>query len=291
MDIRVLRNYLAVAREQNITRAAESLHIAQPSLSKQLMDLEKELGKPLLLRGKRKLTLTEHGALLRKRAEEIVALMEKTRQEIAADAGEISGRIAIGGSPTACVLKAAAALREKHPGVHLDFYVSDATDVVERLDHGSLDFAVLLEPVDLARYEAISLGDSARWGLVMPSCCEMARQAAVERADLCRAPLVFHRRAGLQMEIAHWAQTEPERLQIAATYNVVNGWPAPFVRSGLGYFLTTEDHLGAALDSDLCFRPLNPPLTIHHAMVWKHYPIFSKACEAFVACVRQADEA
>lgn len=267
MDVRVLRNFLVVAREQNITRAAESLHIAQPSLSKQLMDLEKELGKPLLLRGKRKLTLTEHGALLRKRAEKIVALMEKTRQEIAADAGEISGRIAIGGSPTACVLKAAAALREKHPGVHLDFYVSDATDVVERLDHGSLDFAVLLEPVDLAR------------------------QAAVERADLCRAPLVFHRRAGLQMEIAHWAQTEPERLQIAATYNVVNGWPAPFVRSGLGYFLTTEDHLGAALDSDLCFRPLNPPLTIHHAMVWKHYPIFSKACEAFVACVRQADEA
>ena len=152
MDIRVLRNFLAVAREQNITRTAERLHIAQPSLSRQLMELERELGKPLLIRGKRKLTLTEDGALLRKRAEEIVSLMEKTQQEIASDTAEISGRIAIGGAPTEKLLRVAAALHRKHNGVCFDFYASDATDVVERLDRGSLDFAVLLEPVDTVKY-------------------------------------------------------------------------------------------------------------------------------------------
>ena len=282
MEIRILRNFLAVAREQNITRAAESLHIAQPSLSKQMMELEKEVGKPLLVRGRRKLVLTEEGMLLRKRAEEILALMEKTRREIASDAGEISGRIAIGGCPTEKLLCVAAALREKHPGVQFDFYAGDATDVVERLEHGSLDFAVLLEPVDTVRYEFISLRNSARWGLLMPSDCALAQKSAVCREDFCTVPLVFHRREGLQIEIARWARTEPERLHVAATYNVVNGTPIRFVRSGLGYFLTTEEHLGACLEPGVCFRPLEPPLEIHHALCWKRYPVFSKAAKAFL---------
>ena len=183
MDVRVLRNYLVVAREQNITRAAESLHIAQPSLSEQMLELEKELGKPLLIRGKRKLTLTADGALLRKRAGEILSLMEKTQAEVSSGAAEIGGRIAVGGSPPEKLLRAAAALREKHPAVQFDFYASDATDVIERLDHGSLDFAVLLEPVDAVKYEYLSLGDSARWGLLMPSECALAQKPAVGRED------------------------------------------------------------------------------------------------------------
>ena len=289
MDIRVLRNFLAVAREQNITRAAERLHIAQPSLSRQLMELERELGKPLLIRGKRKLTLTEDGALLRKRAEEIVSLMEKTQQEIASDTAEISGRIAIGGAPTEKLLRVAAALHRKHNGVCFDFYASDATDVIERLDRGSLDFAVLLEPVDTLKYDFTSLHDSARWGLLMPSDCALARETAVHREALCRVPLVLHRREGLQLEIARWARTEPERLHVAATYNVVNGTPAHFVRSGLGYFLTTEDHIGMRLDQDVCFRPLEPALEIHHALVWKRHCVFSKAARAFLDCLTQRE--
>ena len=286
MEIRVLRNFLVVVREQNITRAAESLHIAQPSLSKQLMDLERELGKPLLIRGKRKITLTDDGVLLRKRAEEIVALMEKAQREIASDTAEISGRIAIGGLPPEKLLRAAAALRTEHNGVQFDFYASDATDITERLDHGVLDFAVLLEPVDAAKYDSFSLRDFARWGLVAPVGCALAQKAAVRREDLCSVPLMIHRRAGLQLEIARWAQTEPERLHVVATYNVVDGNPAAFVRSGLGYYLTSEDHLAANLDPDVCFRPLEPPLEICHALVWKRYPVFSKAAEAFLQRVR-----
>ncbi len=286
MDLRVLRNFLVVARAENITRAAESLHMAQPSLSKQMMELEKELGRPLLLRGRRRLTLTEEGVLLRKRAEEMVLLMEKTRREIASGAAEISGRVSIGGSPTEALFRAAAGLREKHPAVQFDFYAGDATDVLERLDHGSLDFAVLLEPVNAVRYNWISLGDSARWGLLMPLDCPLARQPAVSREALRRVPLVFHRREGLQLEIAHWAGTEPEKLSIAATYNVVNGTPLPFVRSGLGLFLTTEDRFTSGMAPDVCFRPLEPPLAVRHALVWKRSAVFGKAAEAFLALLK-----
>ena len=289
MEIRVLRNFLVVVREQNITRAAESLHIAQPSLSKQLMDLERELGKPLLIRGKRKITLTEDGVLLRKRAEEIVALMEKAQREIASDTAEISGRIAIGGLPPEEIRpRAAAALRTEHNGVQFDFYASDATDITERLDHGVLDFAVLLEPVDAAKDDFVfPCAISRAGGWWRRSDARWPRRPAVRREDLCSVPLMIHRRAGLQLEIARWAQTEPERLHVVATYNVVDGNPAAFVRSGLGHeSQTSEDHLAANLDPDVCFRPLEPPLEICHALVWKRYPVFSKAAEAFLQRVR-----
>ena len=282
MDIRLLRYFLAVAREENITRAAESLHISQPSLSKQLMELEREVGKPLLLRGKRKITLTDDGVLLRNRAEEILSLMEKTERELSADAPQISGEVAIGGNPPATILRAAAAVRQAYPGIHFRFYSSDATDVTERLDHGSLDFAVLLEPVNTAKYEYLSLHDSGRWGLLLPKSCPLAGKTFVEKEDLLDIPLILHRRVGLQQAIAHWAQTEIERLHVAATYNVINGDPSAFVQSGLGYLLITDDHLPEQLNPLLCFRPLSPPLEIRHALVWKRYAVFTKAADAFL---------
>lgn len=167
MDIRVLRYFLTVAREENITRAAESLHITQPSLSKQLMELEQELGKQLLVRGKRKLTLTDDGVLLRKRAEEIVALLEKTEQELSADTA-LGGKISIGGLPGKRVLQAAAELRAEHPDVSFDFYSGDACEIIERLDHGSLDFAVLLEPVDAGNTTMFRSASAPGGGLSCP---------------------------------------------------------------------------------------------------------------------------
>ena len=282
MDIRVLRYFLAVAHEENITRAAASLHIAQPSLSKQLMELEKELGKTLLVRGKRKITLTEDGVLLRKRAEEITALLDKTKQELSADSSQLSGKISIGGNPSASVLKQAARLRSQYPDISFEFYSSDAIDVLERLEHGLLDFAVFLEPIDTMKYEYISLTDASRWGLLIPADCELAQKQFVEKQDLVKYPLIFHRRQGLQRLISRWAETDISKLNIAATYNVINGSPARFVESGLGYFLTTEDLLSSSIDKDLCFRPLEPPLEIHYALIWKRYASFSKAAEKFL---------
>lgn len=282
MDIRVLRYFLAVAHEENITRAAASLHIAQPSLSKQLMELEKELGKTLLVRGKRKITLTEDGVLLRKRAEEITALLDKTKQELSTDTSQLSGKISLGGNPSASVLKQATRLRSQYPDISFEFYSSDAIDVLERLEHGLLDFAVFLEPIDTMKYEYISLTDASRWGLLIPADCELAQKQFVEKQDLVKYPLIFHRRQGLQRLISRWAETDISKLNIAATYNVINGSPARFVESGLGYFLTTEDLLSSSIDKDLCFRPLEPPLEIHYALIWKRYASFSKAAEKFL---------
>lgn len=287
MDIRVLRYFLTVAREENITRAAESLHITQPSLSKQLMELEEELGKQLLVRGKRKLTLTDDGVLLSKRAEEIVALMEKTEQELSADTA-LGGKVSIGGLPGKKVLHASAELRAEHPEVCFDFYSGDACEVVERLDHGSLDFAVLLEPVDAVKYDYVSLGERARWGLIMPGSCELAMKPVVKRDDICSVPLILHKRVGLQRTIEHWAQTDLEHMNVAATYNVLNGDPAALVRSGLGYVLITDAHLPARLDSGLCFRRLEPPLESSHALIWKRHAVLTKPAEAFLEKVKQA---
>ena len=285
MDIRVLRYFLTVAREENITRAAESLHITQPSLSKQLMELEQELGKQLLVRGKRKLTLTDDGVLLRKRAEEIVALLEKTEQELSADTA-LGGKISIGGLPGKRVLQAAAELRAEHPDVSFDFYSGDACEIIERLDHGSLDFAVLLEPVDGVKYDYVSLGERARWGLIMPDNCELAMKPAIKREDLCSVPLILHKRVGLQRTIEHWAQTDLDHMNVAATYNVLNGDPAALVRSGLGYVLITDDHLPGQLGSGLCFRRLEPPLESSHALIRKRHAVLTKPAESFLEKVK-----
>ena len=282
MDIRVLKYFVAVAKEGNISRAAESLHIAQPSLSKQLIELENELGKRLLVRGKRKVTLTDSGTLLLKRAEEIIALFDKTQQEVRCDAEAISGRVSIGGIATRTVLSAAAALRKEHPQVTFDFYSGDASDVTQRLDHGSLDFAVLLEPVDTLKYEYISLADHSCWGLLMPKACALAKKEFVEKDDLRAAPLIFHSRIGLQRGITRWAQTDIEQLNLAATYNILGGNQLAYVQSGLGYLLSSRNHLPDELGQDLCFRALKPPLELKYALVWKRYAILSKAAQTFM---------
>lgn len=283
MEFRTLQYFLAVTKEENITRAAESLHISQPYLSKQLMDLEHELGKQLLIRGKRKITLTEDGILLRKRAEEILSLVEKTESDLSSNIPQINGEVTIGGNPTMTVLNTASSLRSQYPDVHFQFYSSDAIDVLERLEHGSIDFAIFLEPIDISEYDYIPLPESSRWGLLMPSGCEFARKNYIEKNDLLKIPLIFHRRAGLQQLISHWADTDIENFNIAATYNVVNGSPTKFIKSGLGFYLTTEDLLPSVLEQDVCFRPLNPSLEIHYALIWKRAAFQSKAAVMFLS--------
>ena len=288
MELRTLQYFLAVTKEENITRAAESLHISQPYLSKQLMELENEFGKKLLIRGKRKITLTEDGIILRKRAEEILSLVEKTEADLSASNPQVSGEITIGGNPTITVLNTAARIRSKYPDVHFQFYSSDAIDVLERLEHGSIDVAIFLEPIDISEYDYVSLPEASRWGVLMASDCELARKDYVEKNDLLEIPLIFHRRTGLQQLISHWADTDIENFNIAATYNVVNGSPTKFIKSGLGVYLTTEDLLPTVLEQDVCFRPLNPPLEIHYALIWKRTAFQSKAAEVFLQELKQA---
>lgn len=287
MEFRELRYFLAVAREENITRAAESLHIAQPSLSKQMMELEKKLGKKLLIRGKKKITLTEEGVILRKRAEEILELVEKTEHEISYDLEEVMGDIYIGGNTSESILAAAAKLKNTYSGIHFHFYSGDAVDVSERLNHGSLDFAVMLEPIDNIKYDFLSLPDCSEWGILMKKSDPLALKKSLTKEDVKKIPLIMHQRIGLQNEIAHWAGTDLENLNIAATYNVVHGSPVPFVMQGLGYFLTTRDLLAPTLDPEVCFLPLEPKLPTRLALVWKKHAVFSKVAEAFITTLKQ----
>ncbi len=281
MELKALQYFLAVTKEENITRAADKLHISQPCLSKQIMELEDKYGKKLLIRGKRKITLTEDGIILRKRAEEILSLVKKTENEICSNNHQIFGEISIGGNPTLTVLEVATKLRKKYPDVSFQFYSSDAIDVLERLEHGILDFAVFLEPVDISEYDFISLPETSHWGLLMSSDNELAKKEYVSSTDLLKIPLIFHRRAGLQQLISHWADTDIRNFNIAATYNVINGSPTKFIRSGLGNYLTTRDLLPSVLEKDVCFRPLNPPLKINYALIWKRTALMSKTSEIF----------
>lgn len=282
MDIRMLRNFLVVCREKNITRAADVIHIAQPSLSKQLIDLENELGKQLLIRGKRKITLTEEGTLLRKRAEEVIELYDKMEKEMKADSHEMCGTIGIGGAPTYDILKIASQIRAKNPNIQFDFYMNEETEVMERLDHGTLEFAVVLEPVDTMKYNSLSLTESYHWGVIMPADCEFAANICVTPEQFHIMPIIMHKRAGLQHTISSWAGVEIEKLNIVATYNVMNGNPIKYVNSRLGYLLTTEELLPENLDNSVCFKPLNPALEIHFVLVWKRHAVFSRAAEYFL---------
>ena len=175
----------------------------------------------------------------------------------------------------------AADLRREYPDVRFHFYSGDAQDVSERLNHGSLDFAVMLEPVDNIKYEFVSLPDCSQWGVLMDKSDALAAKKALTNEDIKSIPLIMHQRIGLQNEIAHWAGTSTESLNIAATYNVVHGSPIPFVKHGLGYFLTARYLLAPELDTDVCFLPLEPELPTRLALVWKKHAVFSKVAEAF----------
>ena len=287
MEFRLLKYFLAVANEENITRASEKLHISQPSLSIQLMELEKELGKKLLIRGKRKITLTEEGAILRKRAEEILLLMEKTEKEIGSNLNNIEGEISIGGYPAPTVLKAASGLRNKYQGVKFNFYSGDAEYICEQLDHGYLDFAILLEPVDTVKYDYLALPEKSEWGILMKTDSEFAKKSYITKEDFKSLPIIIHGRIGLQRLIAKWADINIEDLNIAASYNIVQGGPNAFVQSGLGYFVATKDLLLSTTNKEVCFVPLRPKLPIKYALVWKRYPIFTNAQKTFLEEIKR----
>lgn len=287
MDIRVLKYFLAVAQEENITRAAESLHIAQPSLSKQMMELEQSLGKKLLVRGKRKITLTEEGIFLRKRAEDIVSLVEKTRQEISSDFTDITGEIVIGGNATPTLLRAVSSMQKQYPNVVFQFYSGDASDVTERLEHGNLDFASLLQPIDTVKYEYLPLPDTSIWGVLMKKDSPFSSMNAIKKEHLLQMPLILHRRIGLQQMIADWTQTDLRSLHITATYNVLHGSPVPFVENNIGYFLTTRDLLAPKLDDSVVFKPLEPALKKQSNLVWKRKNILSNPAKVFLEIVRK----
>lgn len=284
MDIRILKYFLMVAREENITHASKQLHISQPSLSKQLMELEQEIGKQLFIRTKRKITLTEEGKLLKKRAEEIVYLFDKTEKELLMDDTHISGDITIGGSPLPEVLDCIQHYQKKYPDVQFHFYGGDADEIKEKMNHGNIDFAILLQPIDMMQYECIPFKKTHQWGLLLPKDSKLAKKESIQPRDIKKAPLILHQRKELQREISIWANQEISNLNVVATYNIIHGDPTIFVKSGVGYIFSID---ATIQNQDVCFRPLDPPLTLQYCFVWKRYATFTKASALFLQMMQE----
>ena len=292
MELRVLRYFLAVAREENISAAADYLHLTQPTLSRQLMDLEAELGKKLLIRGSRKITLTGDGVLLRKRANEILDLVEKTESELRSVDEAIAGDIYIGGGESEAmrlVARSARVLQEQHPGIHYHLYSGNADDVGERLDKGLLDFGILIEPFDRKKYDSLRLPDRDRWGLLMRKDSPLADHERIYPEDLLDKPLLHSRQSKIQDGIQAWFGRDIESLNIVGTYNLLYN-ASLMVEEGVCYALCLDKLINTTGDSSLCFRPLANQVTAGMDLVWKKYQVFSKAAEAFLEVVREQIE-
>lgn len=283
MELRVLRYFLAVAREETISGAAEALHVTQPTLSRQLMELEEELGKKLFIRGKRKTVLTEDGLFLRRRAQEIIELADQTETDIRSGEKFVSGDIYIGGGETDAmriVARAAKKLQEKHPDIRYHLFSGNADDVTERLDKGLLDFGVLIEPADKKKYDYLKLPAADTWGILMREDSPYASREFMRPEDLQGLPLLTSRQSMVQNEMSGWLGQAFDTLHIVATYNLLYN-ASLMVEEGLGYALCLDRIVNTA-GSGLCFRPLSPKMEAGLVMVWKKYRAFSKAAGAFL---------
>ena len=283
MELRVLQYFLAVAKEQNISAAAQSLHLTQPTLSRQLKELEEELGKQLMVRGNRKITLTQEGMLLRKRAEEILELVDRAEREVMRSDDAVSGDIYIGTGETDGVrqiARAANRLQACYPGIRFHIVSGDAVDVCERLDKGLLDFGVLLGDIDKTKYHYMELPMKDTWGVLMRRDSPLAHRESVSPRDLWDKPLILSRQVDNKSGLYRWLRREPSELHTVATYNLIYN-ASLMVDEGMGYAFTL-DKLVNTTGSNLCFRPLKPRLELGMYLVWKKSQIFSRAAELFL---------
>ena len=293
MEIRVLRYFLAVAQEGSVTRAARALHLTQPTLSRQIRELEEELGQTLFSRGGRELSLTREGLLLRQRAEEIVGLAEITEKEFRS-LGEktVSGDLSLGcgeSKALSFVTDALKVLQDEHPLIIPHFFSGNGEIVMDRLDKGLLDFAVLISAENTERYYSLPLPNHDTWGLLMDKDDPMAQKKAITAEDLLDIPLILSSQSLSRDELSGWLGFPMSRLHIAATYTLLfNG--SLMVRSGLGYALCFDHIAPSGKDSPFAFRPLSPLLTSPLSLVWKKHQILSAPAEAFLAKIREAGE-
>jgi len=288
MEIRVLRYFLEVAREESITHAAARLHISQPTLSKQLKDLEGELGKRLFVRTNYSVRLTEAGMLLRKRAEDILVMVDKTAGEFRALDEEVGGDVHIGCAESDSIKYLAQCfkeLRQSHPRIRYHLHSGDTEDITGRLDSGLFDFAFLVEPPNLSKYNYLEVPAADTWGVVMRKDAPLAQKEQIRIDDLIGLDLICSEQA-MQVDIPRWCGEKADLLNLTGTVNLVyNG--VVFVREGLGYLLSFDKLADTGPDSELCFRPLAPALETKMYVVWKKYQMFSPAAERLLAEMKE----
>ena len=284
IETRLLQYFLAIAEEQSITRAAEYLHISQPTLSKQMMDLEESLGKQLLVRGKKKVTLTEDGAFLRNRAQEIISLVENTETSFRGSEHDITGDVFIGCGEhrsTYPIMQMIHSIQIEHPNIHFHFFSSNADAIVERLDKGLLDMGFLLEPEINPRYDYHKLSLCENWGVLMRKDSPFASQKSITFKELSALPVIMPSQASNSKRIATFWPDAMASPHVVASYNLIYN-AGLMVEAGMGYALCIDNLINMEGDHPLTFVPLAPPLQSNVYLFTKKYQVFSKAAKLFL---------
>ncbi len=288
MELRTMRYFLAVAREENMTRAAELLHVTQPTLSKQMRALEEELGKKLFIRHSFSIQLTDEGVLLRKRAEDLVRMADKIAAEFLTLDDCLGGDVYLGLAETYRIRRLAAVIKRckaAYPELHYHITSGDTEQVTEKLDKGVLDFAVLAEEPNPAKYHYLAFPEPDIWGLVMPGDCPLAGRRSIGVEDLIGLPL-FCSEQGWMHDISRWCGNRIDELRLEGSFRLsYNG--SLFVREGLGYLLTLQDLIHTGPGSDLVFRPLSPRLSTTIYLIWRKYQVFTPIAERLLAMLRE----
>ena len=239
------------------------------------------------------MTLTPEGMILRKRAEEIISMVDKTEAEFNSMENVVSGDIYIGGGETEAiklVAQIACELRASYPGIHYHLYSGNSEDVTERLDKGLLDFGILIQPADISKYDYIDIPARDIWGVVMRRDSPLAEKEVIRKEDLLGVPLICSRQAisaeRRGNEFAGWFGEDFDQLDIVTTFNLVYN-AAIMVEAGVGYAVTLDKIANTTESSSLCFRPLKPRLESGLNIVWKKYQVFSPAAELFLERLRE----
>ncbi len=296
MELRVLNYFLTVAREGGLTGASEVLHVTQPTMSRQIQELEEELGQKLFVRKSHSLVLTPEGMILRKRAEEMLALAEKTKAEFTAMGSAVAGDIFIGSGETDAlhlITDIIAEMHQEYPDINYQLFSGNAEDVMERLDKGLLDFGVFVEPVDVSKYNSLRLPAKDIWGLVLRRDHPLAVKERIRREDLLdcslivsRQTLTEHRRGNAYSD---WFGEDYANLPIVGTFNLMYN-AALMVKSGIGCAVGLDKIVNTTEATDLCFRPFDPLLEAGIVVVWKKYQVFTKPAEMLLERMTQAFE-
>lgn len=289
MEFRVLQYFLAIAREETIIGAAEALHITQPTLSRQMKDLEDELGKQLFIRSNKKITLTEEGMLLRQRAEEIVNLVNKTEQEIMSSEPTLSGIVYIGSGEShslKVITKSIKKVQSQFPQVKFNIHSGNSDDVIEKLDNGLIDFALLTDHPKISEYNHLLLPLSHQWGVLMRKDDELAQKESITFQDIKDKPLLVSKELQRLSELVEWLNNDIEHLNIVSSYSLLYN-ASLMVEDGLGYAICFDKLINTSGDSMLVFRPLDPQLEVQYHFIWKKYHILTKTSQYFLKIVQE----
>ena len=284
MELRTLRYFLAAAQEENMTRAADMLHVTQPTLSRQMMDLERELGVTLMLRGKNGLTLTDDGIFFRQRAQEIVDLADRLEKSFVERQSDISGMVVIGASEVAgaqTLARLIKAFSEKYPAVQFTLYNENVGSIKDRLDKGLVDLGLLLEPIDVTKFDYVRLAQQDTWGLLVRDDHPLTEKASLTAEDVIAYPLILPLRESIRAVVLNWLRCDEKELKIPMFYTLLSN-AALVVAEGLGCAFCMDGALAIRSDPRLRFIPLEPRRMTHSVLVWKKNKLFSPATSLFI---------